>query len=568
MRSPSKVSHIPFFILFCFLSLQGILITFQPEIQPIVSQVSTRALPVSEDDSPRILILYGSPVDLTISKWLSQGQSNVSYFSLSNVSDLFTSTMDWNQLQSVWIINSNDSLSWTYPLGSLFINIFKNDVNLFLISTSLKWIDPFYWSFLGIQDVAWYSEYLTTANETQLYQMRVDEPQFPSSIQEIIGDQVSLEDYYFDNITISARATWVKFNVDGVTNQKIIEVTPLETAHDVTLRENWDSGTLMKITEKNVMFVSTFFPEFSAAENQHDFVRTLTKFSFPVTSEGKLPSLHPLVNNGVFQTLDAWNLLKIISNWTVMFTFSSSLEVPNLPLADGNLMTSFLPYVAFGILALIGLGIIIKTGMFRAFLEKLLAMIITIIFFVGSIAYTPLRRRISEEDLLENEIRRKIVDYLELKGTSGAHLREIQSHVNKSISSVLWHLQTLKDFGLIDSKKVGKYKIFYLTNIQTQAPIEEVKPIDQLKQMEWSTLMKSNLARNIVLLLLNSKKPLKLSEIAKKLKCHHETARYHLLRMLDVGMISCAEGADSKKSMRYYLTPLQRSRLAQLVLNE
>ncbi len=520
----------------------------------------------THNNPSQILILYGSQEDKIISLWLSQGfQLEIQYHSLTNINTLLNSTLDWNDLKAVWIINSNTSLFWEYPFGIIFNNIIKYDLNVFLITSSLKWIDPSYWGIFGIEDVAWYSKYLFKNSSPRSYKMSVYEPKIPSSL---INDNDSLENlsnYLTKGFTISGYSEWVKFK-PSENSQKIIDLTPLDANINMTNSSTWESGTLMRLNQKNVILVTTFIPRYDELNSSNPLSVITPKFNQTQATKINALKAAQISNNTPTNDLEAWSLLKIIGSWTFTFTFSLNANIFTQPTLTDKI-TNILPVLAIGSLMLLGLVFFLsKTGIIRSLVEKILTFSISMIFLIGSITYKPFKRRLSEEDLLENEIRQKIVDYLEKKGSSGAHLREIQAHVNKSISSVLWHLQTLKQFGLIDSKKVGKYKIFYLT--RPRKTTDEVKPVNQLQLMEWSTLMKSKLAKNIVLLLLNSKKPIKLTDISKKLKCHHETARYHLLRMLEIGMISCTEGSNSKKSTRYYLTTSQKIQLAQLVLND
>jgi predicted transcriptional regulator len=63
-----------------------------------------------------------------------------------------------------------------------------------------------------------------------------------------------------------------------------------------------------------------------------------------------------------------------------------------------------------------------------------------------------------------NQARVEIIDFLEHVGRYGAHLREIKSVTNLGSGSLLWHLQVLEDFNLIEKIKVDNYTVFVNTN--------------------------------------------------------------------------------------------------------
>ncbi len=572
MKKRSIMTLLPFLILSIGLNLiltGGHILNnenFSPRVRNSPKYIADQSNSIS------ILILYGSQEDYLISRWLSSNlTATAQHHKLTDISSLLKNDgIDWDKLKAIWIINSNISLTWDYYYGTLLSKIISEDINIFLMTPSFEWIDPYYWGIFGIERYAWFSSQISNVSKLSTYQLTISNPQLPTSLMQHLPKNVSLSlnQYASTNITTTGKAGWV--NIKKTENiQKIISIQPMTNSNQQIMTMNdssWESGTFMKINDKNAIFTTTFFPTF-----QHSAIPLEN-----VKSSTQKHQLNPLMNplrissvtsdNETMTDDDIWNILKTITNWTTLLSFSL---ISKIALPPPN---EFFPATDFVVISIIASFIFIsfafilaKLGILRRFTETIISLIITTIFAIGSITYSPYKRRLSEDDLLQNEVRRKIVEYLEAKGSSGAHLREIQSHVNKSISSVLWHLQTLKEFGLIDSKKVGKYKIYYLTRPGDRR--EEVKKIEHLKVMEWSTLLKSKHARDIAKLLLNSSKPLKLSIIARKVKCHHETARYHLLRMLETGMISCNIHGDNKRAA-YYLDPEQRNQISKLLFKD
>lgn len=210
---------------------------------------------------------------------------------------------------------------------------------------------------------------------------------------------------------------------------------------------------------------------------------------------------------------------------------SNPLEISfdDLDLSDVALPIAILVSIlSFGVLWFLGLSSIIKSLLFAIF-----ATFLTIIYHLY---YTPSSRRLTKYDMTTNEVRLSIINFLEEKATVGAHLREIQRNVNCGISSLLWHLQLLEDFNLIMKRKVGRYHIYYDSNINIS-----------LDQQSLSIALRSKVAKRIWEILDNSKKPLRLSEISKKAKCHHETVRYHIKRFIELKLITTIQ--EGKKTL-------------------
>ena len=123
------------------------------------------------------------------------------------------------------------------------------------------------------------------------------------------------------------------------------------------------------------------------------------------------------------------------------------------------------------IISLIGF---IKLGLLSKLREVITGIIIGSFMFLAHIAYSPQKRRISEDDLLDNKMRLQIVEYLEEKGEQGAHLREIQRIIGCGISSLLWHLQALDDFKAIPEIKEA-YLVYGVYDIVSRIEAETME---------------------------------------------------------------------------------------------
>ncbi len=186
--------------------------------------------------------------------------------------------------------------------------------------------------------------------------------------------------------------------------------------------------------------------------------------------------------------------------------------------------------------------ILLKIGILSRIRDAILPITASMFLFIAHIAYSPQKRRINENQLLENELRFHIVDYLEQKGKQGAHLREIQREIGCGISSLLWHLQALDDFNLITNEKIGKYHIFYLTGIKS------------VQTTEMALALKSDVAKGLCRLLIKQKKPVSLSKISQEIEVHHSSVQHHVKKLSELGVILILK---EKKRSQYIISPKQ-----------
>jgi predicted transcriptional regulator len=213
----------------------------------------------------------------------------------------------------------------------------------------------------------------------------------------------------------------------------------------------------------------------------------------------------------------------------------SSGSAINLSLASLDQLATFGLVILAG---LVTIFIMIKLGIASRIREILVGVFMSMILFIAHITYSPQRRRLSETELLENKLRNQIVDYLELKGEQGAHLREIQREVGCGISSLLWHLQALDDFNVITHEKIGKYHIFYLIGVKS------------IEISEIALALKSDVAKELCRVLIRNRKPLSLANISQEIDVHHSSVQHHIKRLVELGLIITLQ---DKKRLRYII---------------
>jgi predicted transcriptional regulator len=99
-------------------------------------------------------------------------------------------------------------------------------------------------------------------------------------------------------------------------------------------------------------------------------------------------------------------------------------------------------------------------GLFRWFSEKSIG---GFVFVLGAF-YNVQNRSISESEVLLNNTRNRILDYLDYLKIHGAHIREIKSALKIGTGSLLWNLQVLEDYGWIDKVKINRNVVYVSTD--------------------------------------------------------------------------------------------------------
>ncbi|MFW9856621.1 MAG: hypothetical protein ACFFFG_16335 [Candidatus Thorarchaeota archaeon] len=184
--------------------------------------------------------------------------------------------------------------------------------------------------------------------------------------------------------------------------------------------------------------------------------------------------------------------------------------------------------------AIIGFVLLVQTGLMSKSRDVIVGALLGTFFFIAHVTYSPQRRRMTEDELLDNELRAQIMEYLEEKGEQGAHLREIQREIGCGISSLLWHLQALDDFNFVTHEKVGRYHIFYI--------LGEKSP----QTSELALALKSNLSRELCRTLMDKRKPMSLSQLSNEINAHHSSVQHHIKKLSELGVIIIIK--DQKRS--------------------
>ncbi len=150
-----------------------------------------------------------------------------------------------------------------------------------------------------------------------------------------------------------------------------------------------------------------------------------------------------------------------------------------------------------------------------------------VIFLLGIVAALSIAvwlRRLNEEDVLENEYRKKIVNVL--KRDQIAHLRHLHREIQCGMSILIWHLEILEDFNIIAKIKHGKYIAYYL---------KEKTPPPELINSYFATI--NGTSRQIIKFLLESNGAA-VEEMARQLGMEKRMIRYHLKKLKQLNVVT------------------------------
>jgi predicted transcriptional regulator len=176
------------------------------------------------------------------------------------------------------------------------------------------------------------------------------------------------------------------------------------------------------------------------------------------------------------------------------------------------------PYILFTvILTLTSLVIAFQGTLKKKFLDLISALASVKVFVLSRINI------LDEEKVLLNDTRREIYNYI--LDNPGCHLRELSKNLNKSVSTITWHLRILEKANLVKSKKLGNKIIYYPASMDVRdLPLLYLKNETQKRIFEY--------------LLKNSTY---LRKIAKDLNLNVETVRYNLRKLESLGIVESKE---------------------------
>ncbi|TFG20738.1 MAG: winged helix-turn-helix transcriptional regulator [Promethearchaeota archaeon] len=143
-------------------------------------------------------------------------------------------------------------------------------------------------------------------------------------------------------------------------------------------------------------------------------------------------------------------------------------------------------------------------------------------FIRNRIRTQPAKYTLSIEDVLENENRSKIIDFI--LDSPGIHFNELLRETDLSPGNLVWHLDVLETYHIIGKKNVGQYLVYF--------PLYDYNPMSNID----IKLAKSDTTLQI-LNMIEEYPGTYGSEIANKLDLDHKTVKYHIEKLKEINMI-------------------------------
>ncbi len=140
--------------------------------------------------------------------------------------------------------------------------------------------------------------------------------------------------------------------------------------------------------------------------------------------------------------------------------------------------------------------------------------------------------RLSMEEVLENENRRKIIELI--LENPGVHFRELKRNLEISSGNLTWHIEILVKYNVIKRKIIDKYVAYFPyydknplsnINIKLQKSKLTLKTLKKIKQNPgiWST------------------------EIAKIFNVSKNVIGYHVRKLIDLGLVNSLKEGNMNK---------------------
>ena len=126
--------------------------------------------------------------------------------------------------------------------------------------------------------------------------------------------------------------------------------------------------------------------------------------------------------------------------------------------------------------------------------------------------------RLTIEQVLENENRDKIITLI--LEQPGVHFNEILREIDISAGTLVWHLDILETFKVIQKQRIGQYLVYY--------PYTVKNPISKLDLK----LRKSRTTLEI-LQLINDNPGMYQNQIAHRMDLNHKTVKYHIDKLIE-----------------------------------
>ena len=143
--------------------------------------------------------------------------------------------------------------------------------------------------------------------------------------------------------------------------------------------------------------------------------------------------------------------------------------------------------------------------------------------------------RAEQENKIINNNRDLIYQYI--RTYPGTHLRKISKHLSLGMGNIQYHLDTLEKIGIVKSRKISIYKVYYDVGVQ------EGRHESVLAILQHETL------RSILLYLIENPGASQL-EIATHVGCSAPTVAWHMSLLMKIELVY---NHKQGKFMKYYI---------------
>lgn len=131
-----------------------------------------------------------------------------------------------------------------------------------------------------------------------------------------------------------------------------------------------------------------------------------------------------------------------------------------------------------------------------------------------------------------NENTQKVLQFIQQN--PGCHMRQIQRDLNMAMGTTQYHLNSLEEMGKIISERTGSQRFYF--------------PIGSFGDLERNILkvLNQDSAREILLFIIERKTPTQ-TDIVNNIKISSGTANWHIMRLLEYGIIKEEREGKFKK---------------------
>lgn len=381
-----------------------------------------QVLPVSSENE-EILVVYGSSQDLTFL------QSETAEFSGNTVYKQISSLTQSDSAYSAIIFGSSIEFSTDDPIEAMLTTFAQSPGKTLVVMTphvsefggslrTVLGIDSIEDTYLN-QDIDWTMEVASNfGNET-------------------IGTQYS----YSGSIALVQTSSSTETLVDVITGQ---DEEPVEEDFPFTTLWNASNGNTRIYTSTLALHAS---PSQLALDQIPVFIQQVISQIITLSIQNFAVTAPDATVSDTTQTTDT-------TNSTATQNTQNSSESPNpsqLPTINLEL-----DWIWYAILAVF----LVFVARIRSVLQWLSKRIEGVFFLVIGAFYNVSSRELSHNEVVMNQSRTSITDFLEHVGKYGAHMREIKAITGLGSGSLLWHLQVLEDYGMVVQIKLRGFTVF------------------------------------------------------------------------------------------------------------